>query len=305
VLRVDLAAPSTFGALAGFDAVVNASDSVKAPPDALASWCLDNSLVLFEMAADLPTAERLLDLRDEDASGHVVVGVGVFPGLSTALATATWRAAGEPDGIELGVRVSPLSGAGGGTVELMTATLATPSVSWSAGQRVTGPSVGSNCRMPFLGTGEAVATVVPLPDAALIARATGAANVRASMSLVPAMLRYNFRFLAALMTRVGPLRPALAWMLTASMRLLRGVLLRRRESGVQLTATAADVCWMLAFDDGQEATAFGAASAVSAWLAGEMPAPGVYSSGQVLSLERWLEAYRAVGGMVEETRETG
>ena len=96
VLRIDLADSTTFSALAGFDAVVNASDSVKAPPDALARWCLDNGQVLFDMVADLPTAERLLDLPHDNVTGHVVVGVGVFPGLSTALAMATWRAAGEP-----------------------------------------------------------------------------------------------------------------------------------------------------------------------------------------------------------------
>ena len=59
-VRVDLAAPETFAALAGFDAIVNCSDSVNAPPDAAVSHVLQNGGAWMEMGAHARGSERLL-----------------------------------------------------------------------------------------------------------------------------------------------------------------------------------------------------------------------------------------------------
>lgn len=297
--RVDLSDPSTFEALASCDAVVNASDSVLAPPDLLASWCLDNGLPLFEMGADLPGTERLLQISPNARQGHLIVGVGVFPGLSTALGTAAYQAEAESDTVELSVRMSPLSGAGTGTIELMTASLTTPSVCWRDGRRHEGPPIGAQSTQPFLRTGSAPAVLIALPDAPLLARSTSARNVRTSMSPNPSWLRFNFRLLVQMLAWAGPLKPLLEKATTAMMRVVRGVLLRERHSALELSAVAGDTRMMLAFDDGQEATGLGTAAAVLTWLQRQPPSPGVYGAAEVLPLDEWLENYRALGGQVQ------
>src|SRR4051812_35034007 len=61
-VRVDLGSPETFAALAGFDAIVNCSDSVNAPPDAAIEHVLADGGAWMEMGAHADGSERLLGL---------------------------------------------------------------------------------------------------------------------------------------------------------------------------------------------------------------------------------------------------
>ena len=90
-VTIDLTRPETFPAMADFALVVNSSDAVNAPPDAAMAWCLARGIVWLDMGADAPTVERLLAV--ESQGGTAMVGVGVFPGLSTALAASVVIAA--------------------------------------------------------------------------------------------------------------------------------------------------------------------------------------------------------------------
>ncbi len=303
--RLDLADPGTFEVLLGFTLVINATDSINAPPDALASWCLANGVTWLEMAADLPTIERLLALPSDDARGRLVIGVGIFPGLSTALARQAWDAADRPTAVLLGIRLSPLSAAGRGTVEIMTAILQTPSVRWRDGERIVGPPVGEVLHTHFHGTGVAPALVIALPDAALIRRCTNAPTVTATMSVVPGFLRFNFKVASWLITRSGPLRPFFAWLSTASLRVLRGALLRGRGTAVQLTAAVKQADGLstrraLRAPDGTAATAVGAAAAALLWLElPDVPSPGVHVAADVLDCDRWIARIQELGCVIE------
>lgn len=108
---IDLNQPASFPAMAGYDYVVNCSDTVSAPPDEAIARALDGGQCFVETGAHPATLERLLE-RFHGRQGHnglAVLGVGIFPGLSNLLAAAVARElpAGTP--LELGLRFSPMS----------------------------------------------------------------------------------------------------------------------------------------------------------------------------------------------------
>ncbi len=295
-VAVDLADPGTFEVLRGYDLIINASDTVNAPPDAAAAFCLQEGLTWLDVGADLPATERLLALPTTAATGRVIVGVGSFPGLSTLLARTAYDADPDGDSVDLSVRLSPLSGAGPGLCALMTDMLALPSVRWVNGARTEGPAMGSAADVPF-SHGAAKASIVGLPDAALIARTTSAANVTTRLAVVPFFLRFSLGFAAALIRWSGPLRPALLWVTRKSLILIRSGFLRRVKARVQLTARAGDVCLMLDAPAGQAITAQ-AACALAVLALEEPPPPGVHTAADLTSLDTALLRTRELGGTV-------
>lgn len=264
-VRVDLNDPDTFGPLREVDAVVNVSDSVNAPPDAAIAEATAAGVTWFELSADLETVRRLTALDDP----RLVLGVGVFPGLSTALGR---HVAEGCERLEVGVRLSPLSGAGRGNCALMTRMLVTPGVWTAGGATREGPAVGPAAPMAFPVTGRAVAARVGLPDAVLLGRA--APSVEARLALRPTVGLLGFRLAALMLRLAGPLRRPLLWLTERSLYLARGLLLRRVPSRVELVArgTTADGVERVAsldLPDGHDSAALGAAAYVSAWRAGE------------------------------------
>jgi hypothetical protein len=289
-VRIDLNDSSTFKVMEGYDLVVNASDSVGAPPESVMSWCLARRIPFFDMGADAPTVERLLQL--DTGEGVAVIGVGVFPGLSTALAcTAAGQRARR---VELGVRLSPLSGAGRANCALMAQMLAAPGVRYEGGRRVETAAVSGAIAVDYEGTGSAPSVGVGLPDVALIHRQTGAPEVGCYMALIPGFLAFNFRLLAGLIRLSGPLKPLLLKLTEWQLVLLRAVLLRGVKTGVQLTAiadrgTEHERIRQLSFADGHRATAIGVAAAVSLFLERPSPPPpGVYTVAGLLNPEALL-----------------
>ncbi len=301
--RVDLAEPASFAAMGDYDVIVNCADTVGAPPDAAARYCLERGLTFLDMGADVATAERLLALETTGrATGVVIVGVGVFPGLSTALAAQACAQARRPEVVTLGVRLSPLSGAGPGNCALMVHMLQRPSLQFEDGRRVEGPAVGATLQLPYAGVGSRASSLVGLPDAALIHRSTGAPTVRTAMALNPGVFRFSFRAIAGLLAIAGPLRGILLAFTRWSLYLMRGVLLRRVESRVQLTATAGPregdgdgdegVTLTLDVADGREGTALGVAAVVACCLERQAIEPGVYTVPELFELDALLAKTR-------------
>ena len=288
-LRVDLCDRSTFGAFEGFDAVVNASDSVGAPSEAAARWVAERGSVWFEMGADAAAVDRLLALDLSGVRGTVLVGVGVFPGMSTALARAVAEDGPRCDRCEVVIRFSPLSGAGLANCRLMAHSLFVPASHVEGGARVEGRrAVGDAAAIEIAGSVRR-AVEITLPDTTLVHRATRAPRVCARFDLVPGWLRFNFAALAAIAAALRWARPAVTWALTWQLALARAVLLRRVESRVELWAiadrdTPNQRSRGLSFDDGQEATALGAALAVEAWARVDQPIPpGVHGVAEVFA----------------------
>ena len=279
------------------------SDRAASPPDAAALHVLTHGGTWLEMGADSPTVERLLELAAPDARGALVVGVGIFPGLSTALAADVCRAAAPPvSRVDVAVRLSPLSGAGPGNVSLMMASLVTPSCRFEGGDRVAGPPLGESRRFRYAHAGSQVAMHVALPDTALARSATQAPDVASWLAVSPSWLRFNFAALSALIRVAGPLRPGLLWGTRKLMALVRSVLFRRVTSSVQLTARAVGADGAvteraLHVPDGQLGTALGVAAAVSLLRrADAAPPPGVHGLAQLCAADDLLAEVRRLAG---------
>ncbi len=297
VVRVELSAPETFVAFAGFDAIVNCSDSVNAPPDAAVSHVLQHGGAWMEMGAHAESSERLLALGSGRAcSGTAVIGVGVFPGLSTALArSVAQRGDGGCETIELGIRFSPLSGAGRANCALMAESLFVPATRYEDGALVQArTALGGQAVLTYAGQ-EATSVNVALPDTVLIHRATGAPKVLSYFALVPGWLRFNFVALAWMCRVLRFAKRPLVWVVTWQMIVLRAWLLRNVESSVQLLAVAdrgtpRERSRELSFADGQQATAAGTVAAVEAWLArpDDRRPTGVFGVAEVFEIDELL-----------------
>jgi short subunit dehydrogenase-like uncharacterized protein len=296
-VSVDLAAPETFAAFAGFDAIVNCSDSVNAPPDAAVRHVLTTGGAWMEMGAHLESTERLLELAaGRTCVGTAVIGVGVFPGLSTALARAVaMQGGGGCETIELGIRLSPLSGAGRANCALMAESLFVPATRYENGALMhASTALGARAVLDYAGQ-RATSVNVALPDTLLIRRSTGVPTVITYFALVPAWLRFNFSALAWMCRLLRVLKRPLAWLVTWQMIFLRGWLLRNVETRLQLLAvadrgTARERSRELSFADGQQATAAGTVAAVEAWIARdpEQRPVGVFGVGELFELDELL-----------------
>ena len=289
-LELDLADPEVYAKLSEFDAIVNASDSVNAPPDALARQVLEFGGTWVELGAHAPTVARLLALDvGPHPLGTLIVGAGVFPGFSSVLARKV--AGGDASSVELGVRFSPLSGAGPGNCALMAESLFIRAKRYEDGKlRSSLTAVGKGASLPF-DSGEAPGQSVTLPDIHLIGRVTEARTIGTYLSVDPGYLRFMFRVAAWVSLVLRPLRrllvPLQAWMLTQ----LRAKRLRETKTSVELVAVANrgtehERRASLSFEDGHDATARGAAAVVEAWLRrGESRRPfGVFGVAELFEL---------------------
>ncbi len=302
---LDLNDATTFGPMRDYDAIVNASDSVRAHPDDAMRFALTEGLIWVEMGADPELARRGLSLDVAPAKGTVVLGAGIFPGLSTCLAVDQACVAGaEAETVELGVRLSPLSGAGRGNCALMTHTLALPSVRYEQGVRVPGRTVGERRPMPFGDHDDEtqVAAEMALPDVDLIARATRAPNVRTRFALQPGFLLHNFRVLAWMADKLGSFRGGLLSLSYLMLVGLRAALLRRVSSRVDLSVVASGPGWtserVISVPDGTEGTATATAAFVHALLRRRLPT-GVVIAGQLVALDEIVDTMRTLAGRAD------
>ena len=271
-LELELQDPEAYAKLGEFELVVNASDSVGAPPDALAKQVLEFGGTWIEMSAHEPTVERLLELDvGPHPLGSLIIGAGLFPGLSTVLARAVVEAHPGSQELELGVRLSPLSGAGPGNCALMSESLYLRASRYEDGAlRRSLTAIGARAELEF-SDGVARAANVTLPDTILLRRATKVPTITTYLSVSPAWLQRNFTLMAWLCALTRPLRRPLTWLLTRALCALRVERLRETTTRVELVAIVNrggpdEARRELCFDDGQGATALGAGAAVEAWL---------------------------------------
>ncbi len=233
-LRLDLRDPSTFTALDGADVVVNAASSHAASPAALASYCLSRGLVLLEASSDRGVVEELLALEVAPTmSGSVVVGAGIFTGLSNLLGRAAADAAPGAKRLAIGICSSPLSGAGQGTIDLMTDALAVPARMVSAGKAVD-VVAGKSAGVIAFPRGRRRTLTFSFPEAIMLARSTGLPNVSVAFAPSPSPLWLTFWLTPSWVLTSRLYRRALG----AFMSVLRRVLLRGVSSAVELVARA-------------------------------------------------------------------
>jgi len=292
-VRLDLTDPSSFAAVDGADVVVDVADATTTAPDALAAYCQQRGITFLEATSDRDVVIRLMARTGADGAGAVVLGAGIFTGLSNLLARAVAARVAGARVVTWAVRSTPFSGAGMGTVKLMAAVLAMPTVRYEGGRRVEGPPVRMGPRMPFP-SGEEPTIEVPFAEAEMIHRSLGV-DVTVAMSPYPNVLQRVFLWTPAWVLRSG----WYGWFMGAYFGLLRRVFLAKRASPVEMVARVegeggATATMTLRADDGMRAGAV-AIAAIARVLGARRPErKGAVMVDEVMGLDEVLAAMDAL-----------
>ncbi len=293
-LVVDAGNPETFAALRAGDVVVNVSSSHAAPPDALVAHCLREGLVMLEASSDRAVVERLLQRRKTPAAGTVVLGAGIFTGLSNLVGRAAVEARPGATGLEIGIRSSPFSGAGQGTIDLMVDAMALPARVVRAGVSTTEEAACPGPVLPFPG-GARWTLSFSFPEVAMLHASTGVSDVSLGFAPAPSFLWPSFRWLPGWLMRSGLFRKALG----AYFVLLRRFVLHGVGSRVELVARSRDPSGKtsvrgLVAEDGM-AVGGAAIAAFALHLARTQPlGRGVVLIDEVVGLDEALAGIRAL-----------
>lgn len=280
-VSVDVTKPETFSALEPFDVVVDLSDTVSHPPDALIAWCLDRGKTVIEATSDAPCVERLQKVTP--TKGRLVLGGGIFTGVSNLVCQQASTEVGAAESITLGIASSPFSGAGKGTIELMLGALQVPAVRFADGARIEEPKMRYGPALDFGGTRRATG-YMSLAEPSMLRQSTGAKTIDVVFSPKPGMLVPAFVAMPAWLVRQG-------WFL-AFLRLyftvLRRVFLKSVGTAVELLAIAKsggrEARRLVRSTDGMEAGGY-ALAAMAEHVAKSSDWTGVRCIDQVCSLE--------------------
>ncbi len=122
-VHCDLTKPETFSNLKTFDYIINCADNFQASPLNLMKYALENGLVMVECTADPMTIKSAIDSFSSPETpylGSVILGAGLFPGLSNILARDVVASLHtKPTALKISIFISPLSQAGRSTCRLM------------------------------------------------------------------------------------------------------------------------------------------------------------------------------------------
>jgi hypothetical protein len=297
-LKIDLADPSTFDALRGTDIVLDLADTTTHRPDSVARFCRDNGIVFVEGSSDPGAVQRLgADVgKDRDAKGAIVLGAGVFTGVSNLLARSVGeKVGGAPRALTLGISTSPFSGSGSGTVELMVAMLRRNAVRWIGGTRHEEP-LGRGPRVTFP-SGARPTLRAAFPEQDMIGPSTRATSSDVLFAPVPGLLVMGFLILPRWLL---PTR-ALAWVMRVYFTLLRRVLLRGMATRLEMVADAEGADGTKAHaaittGDGMQAGGAAAAAIVLALLARAERPHGTCFVDDVLQLDDVIARANALAG---------
>ncbi len=231
-LEVDVTRPETFSRLDGTEVLIDLSNATAHAPDELIGWCLEKGITVLEGTSDSACIERL-HRRFTGTSGTLVLGGGIFTGMSNLLARDVSRRVPELRAVTLGIASTPFCGAGAGTIDLVLAVLGVKVPRYSAHQRVEDPAMSEGPVLEFAQARRPTGRM-PLAETFMLHESTGAGEVEVVFAAKPAALLSAFRLVPVSFFQSGLGRAVVRGYFT----LLRRVLLRSRPGPVELLATA-------------------------------------------------------------------
>lgn len=293
-LVVDVARPETFSALLPADVIVDLTDGTRSQPDALASWCLQHGKTLLEATSDAETVRRLVAThRQSSGPGRVVVGAGIFTGVSNLMARAVADEAGEGASLQWAVASSPFSGAGKGTIALMVDMTMRPAVRTVNGRREES-SLSAGPTLDFAGTRRPTLRA-SLAEAEMLPLSTQASSIETFFAPKPGLLVTTFTLIPVFLLKAKWFRV----LLEAYFTVLRRLLFRSVSTSVQMVARAEKNGRVFErqtnSNDGMEAAAY-AIAAMAEGVAKAPRVPGLRFIDEVLQLEPLLARVNEVAG---------
>lgn len=304
-VKLDLTDPTTFSTMDSFDYIVNCSDSLKAPPDAAIDYCLKQGLTFIELSADLGTVDRILTAMraagrgtDDSWRGLVILGMGLFPGLSNLMAKAAFDLKPGCERLELGFRIMPLAGSGAGTAALLGPMLEASAIRYENGQRVSERPGNKGVRMPFV-RGEALTVRWGLPEAVMLHHTLRMPSTATYLATRPAVLRMMMATLPGLLPHKSFFRRLLLAVMGYQGTLLKAFLLRNVREPIEITAMA-DRRHSILFwtSDGFLALGYVVAATLLVLSSRANPKPGLYLPDELFEMNEILNQM----GMLAERR---
>ncbi len=288
--RFDLEDPATFSEMAKHDFVVNTSDTLAAPPTLAIDYALYNGVRFIEAGAHAATMEGLMRRTRGPAAdihgwtGTLLLGMGLFPGLSNLLGRRLVEWVGPPEKLDLVVRLNPLAGGGPGLVELMVRATQDDTVYYEKGSRVSGPPLRSGVRL-FAGRATVPTVGVGLPEAHMLHASLGIPSVATYVTSVPTLPSWMTAPLLRWMPKGPGAEKVFVPLLRRYLRTIRTVFFKGKRGYVELNVvTGGGHQLALRTDDGVAATAHALAASVAA-LAALNPPPGAYLPDELLGLD--------------------
>lgn len=231
-VKVDVTKSETFAALEPFDVVVDLSDTVSHAPDAVIAWCLSRGKCVIEATSEAQCVERL-HAAHVGTRGRLVLGGGIFTGVSNLLARDVAQRVGQVASVMLGVASSPFSGAGAGTIELMVRALEVRAVRYDQGARIEEPKVRRGPSLDFGGVTRPTG-YMSLAEPFMVHRSSGAPKVDVLFAPKPGVLVPAFTMIPGWLARSRLFQAFLRGYFTV----LRRLLLKSVASPVELVAIA-------------------------------------------------------------------
>jgi hypothetical protein len=287
--RFDLDDPSTFSEMKKHDFVVNTSDTLAALPTLAIDYALYNGVRFVEAGAHSGTMDALMRRTRGPAAdtngwtGTLLLGMGLFPGLSNLLAAQLLQWAGPPEKLDLVVRLNPLAGSGPRLVELMVRATQEDAVYYEGGTRVSAPPIRSGVRL-FTGKKTVPTVGIGLPEAHMLSASLGIPWVATYVTTIPALPGW----MAAPLLRWIPHGPdaekVFVPLMRRYLRTIRTVLFKGKPEFVEINVvTERGDQLALRTDDGIAAAAHALAASVAAMAALDPP-PGAYLPDELLGL---------------------
>ncbi len=223
-IRVDLADSASLHALDEHDAVVNCADSLAAPPDMLVRRCLHGGPPLVETVGEPVAIRRILHsvaCDDTPPRSPVLLGAGIFPGMSNLVAAEAIAAVEDCSGVEVAMRWNPMSAGGAGMVGLVPHLLVVPTHRIVDGAVVEGPSMGPGPDLPFP-DGVHGSLHLPFTEPTLLAHThPHLRSIAAYGSVDPDVMMSMFRWFPKWLLCCRPMRALLWLQFTVIRRLVR------------------------------------------------------------------------------------
>lgn len=286
---VDLENPKTFDATEGFDVIINATDTLAADPAAFHHAAIARGDRVLELAADAATCQRLLGHDAPEGPGTVLVGVGVFPGLSQLLARAAIEATRddepewEPE-VDIHIIWSILSGAGRGTCELMVDSLRAPRTWIEGGTVHVGSPLGAFAPDPRTRTPGGrgpLAIEASFCEPILLSHSMAVTRARTCVAPRPGAPRFMLAAMRTAAERGWFASTPMRSLLRLWFRFLRRFLAAKRRTDVMLVADTGRRIETLHIDDAMSAA--GCATAATAqWVTEQETLPAGYQTLEAL-----------------------
>ena len=267
---VDLSRPETFDAVRNFDLLIDLSDGTRVMPDEFAAFCLREGLTLIEATSDAPTIDRLhARFREGPHRGSLVLGGGIFTGMSNLLGSAAARDAGSCERLTLGIASGPFSAAGSSTIALMVASLAEPALRVENDRVIQCAAVSRGPMLTFA-TGPSPSLRTRFAEVTMLHASTHAPTVDVFFAPQPSFLVSMFLALPQWLLRAR----LFSLFLGAYFTVLRRGLFRSISTRVQLVAEAQGTLGSsrrtLVAEDGMDAAAW-ALAAIAEQLIARFP----------------------------------